>query len=591
MTQTTATQRGSEQVVRPFHVNVPEAELTELRRRINATKWPERETVTDASQGVQLATIQALARYWATDYDWRKIEAKLNALPQFITEIDGLDIHFIHVRSKHENALPLIVTHGWPGSITEQMKIIDPLTNPTAHGGNASDAFHVVIPSMPGYGFSGKPTTTGWDPAHIARAWTVLMKRLGYTKFVAQGGDWGAVITELMGVQAPPELLGIHTNMANVIPLDIDKLAFSGAPAPANLSADEKLAYERLSFVYAKGIGYGFQMGLRPQTLYGIADSPVGLAAYFLDHDARSYELIARVFAGGSEGLTRDDVLDNITLTWLTNTALSGARLYWENKGASFFAVKGVVVPTAVSVFPDELYPAPRSWAERAYPKLIHYNKVDKGGHFAAWEQPKLFSEEVRAGFRSLAKEFYGKLGWRLDADFPFDNGFRVVQFTPPGSGCSIQFGTNITSAAPGSAQGLYLIVSDIEAARDELAARGAKVSEVFHPGTPGAQFQPDGSGRVGGPAPDHATYSSFATFSDPDGNGWLLQEITTRLPGRVDPAATSFASASDLASAFRRAEAAHGEHEKRTGQRDANWADWYAEYMVAEQAGTKLPT
>ena len=320
--------------VRPFRNNVPEAELTELRRRINATKWPERETVTDASQGVQLATIQALARYWGTEYDWRKIEAKLNALPQFITEIDGLDIHFIHVRSKHENALPLIVTHGWPGSITEQMKIIDPLTNPTAHGGNASDAFDVVIPSMPGYGFSGKPTTTGWDPAHIARAWTVLMKRLGYTKFVAQGGDWGAVITELMGVQAPPELLGIHTNMANVIPLDIDKLAFSGAPAPANLSADEKLAYERLSFVYAKGIGYGFQMGLRPQTLYGIADSPVGLAAYFLDHDARSYEMIARVFAGGTEGLTRDDVLDNITLTWLTNTALSGARLYWENKGA-----------------------------------------------------------------------------------------------------------------------------------------------------------------------------------------------------------------------------------------------------------------
>jgi pimeloyl-ACP methyl ester carboxylesterase len=405
MTQSSATQRGSEQAdaIRPFQkVNVPENELTELRRRINATKWPERETVTDATQGVQLATVEALARYWATEYDWRKIEAKMNALPQFITEIDGLDIHFIHVRSKHENALPLIVTHGWPGSITEQMKIIDPLANPTAHGGNASDAFHIVVPSMPGYGFSGKPTTTGWDPAHIARAWTVLMKRLGYNKFVAQGGDWGAVITELMGVQAPPELLGIHTNMANVVPLDIDKLAFSGAPAPANLLADEKLAYDRLQFVYQKGIAYGYQMGLRPQTLYGIADSPVGLAAYFLDHDARSYEMIARVFAGGSEGLTRDDVLDNITLTWLTNTALSGARLYWENKGYSFFAVRGVVVPTAVSVFPDELFPAPRSWAERAYPKLIHYNKLDKGGHFAAWEQPKLFSEEVRAGFRSL---------------------------------------------------------------------------------------------------------------------------------------------------------------------------------------------
>ena len=406
MTQSSATQRGSEQVdaIRPFQVNVPEADLTDLHRRIQATKFPERETVPDATQGVQLATVQALARYWSTEYDWRKCEARLNALPQFITEIDGLDIHFIHVRSKHDNALPLIVTHGWPGSVVEQLKIVDPLTNPTAHGGSASDAFHLVIPSMPGYGYSGKPTTTGWDPAHIARAWIVLMKRLGYTKFVAQGGDWGAIITELMGAQAPPELLGIHTNMPNVIPVDIDKAAFSGALAPARLSADEKVAYERLSFVYAKGIGYGFQMGLRPQTLYGIADSPVGLAAYFLDHDARSYELIARVFNGQSEGLTRDDILDNITITWLTNTALSGARLYWENKGASFFAVKGVgaAIPVAVSVFPDELYPAPRSWAERAYPKLIHYNKLGKGGHFAAWEQPKLFSEEVRAGFRSL---------------------------------------------------------------------------------------------------------------------------------------------------------------------------------------------
>jgi len=406
MTQSSATQRGSEQVdaIRPFQVNVPEADLTDLHRRIQATKFPERETVPDATQGVQLATVQALARYWSTEYDWRKCQARLNALPQFITEIDGLDIHFIHVRSKHDNALPLIVTHGWPGSVVEQLKIVDPLTNPTAHGGSASDAFHLVIPSMPGYGYSGKPTTTGWDPAHIARAWIVLMKRLGYTKFVAQGGDWGAIITELMGAQAPPELLGIHTNMPNVIPVDIDKAAFSGALAPARLSADEKVAYERLSFVYAKGIGYGFQMGLRPQTLYGIADSPVGLAAYFLDHDARSYELIARVFNGQSEGLTRDDILDNITITWLTNTALSGARLYWENKGASFFAVKGVgaAIPVAVSVFPDELYPAPRSWAERAYPKLIHYNKLGKGGHFAAWEQPKLFSEEVRAGFRSL---------------------------------------------------------------------------------------------------------------------------------------------------------------------------------------------
>src|SRR6476619_2621968 len=388
--------------IRPFAVDIPEEELAELRRRIAATRWPTEELVDNRSQGVQLAALRELARYWETGYDWRKAEAKLNALPQFTTEIDGLEIHFIHVRSKHENALPLIVTQGWPGSITEQMNIIDPLTDPTAHGGNASDAFDVVIPSMPGYGFSGKPATTGWDPAHIARAWTVLMKRLGYKKFVAQGGDWGAIITELMGVQAPPELMGIHTNMANVIPLDIDKLAFFGAPAPANLSADEKLAYERLSFVYAKGIGYGFQMGLRPQTLYGIADSPVGLAAYFLDHDARSYELISRVFAGESAGLTRDDILDNITITWLTNTALSGARLYWEYFGKGYFNAKGVSIPVAVSVFPDELYPAPQSWTERAYPKLIHFNKLPKGGHFAAWEQPKLLTEELRAGFRSL---------------------------------------------------------------------------------------------------------------------------------------------------------------------------------------------
>jgi pimeloyl-ACP methyl ester carboxylesterase len=405
----TQTSRGGEQAadknaIRPFHVNFPEAELTELRRRINATKWPERETVTDASQGVQLATIQALARYWATEYDWRKIEAKMNALPQFITEIDGLDIHFVHVRSKHKNALPLIVTHGWPGSIIEQLKIIDPLINPTAHGASELDAFDVVIPSMPGYGFSGKPTTTGWDPAHIARAWVTLMKRLGYTKFVAQGGDWGAIIVDLMGVQAPPELLGIHTNMPGIFPAEIDQAAFSGAPAPSGISPDEQVAYERLQFVYQKEIAYGFQMGLRPQTLYGIADSPVGLAAYFLDHDARSYQLISRVFAGESEGLTRDDILDNITITWLTSTALSAARLYWEYWGKGYFNAKGVSIPVAVSVFPDELYPAPRSWAERAYPKLIHYNKLEKGGHFAAWEQPEIFSEELRAGFRTLRK-------------------------------------------------------------------------------------------------------------------------------------------------------------------------------------------
>ena len=394
---------GTDKLIRPFKMTFPQDELDDLHRRIAATNWPDRETVTDASQGVQLATVQALARYWVTDYDWRKIEAKLNALPQFIIEIDGLNIHFIHVRSKHKKALPVIVTHGWPGSIIEQMKIIDPLVNPTAYGGSAEDAFDVVIPSIPGYGFSGKPTTAGWAPDRIARAWIELMRRLGYTRFVAQGGDWGAVITDLMALQGAPELVGIHTNMPGIFPDEIDKAAFSGAPAPAGLSADEKVAYERLQFVYQKGIAYGFQMGLRPQTLYGIADSPVGLAAYFLDHDARSYALITRVFNGQSEGLTRDDILDNITITWLTNTALSGARLYWENWGKfGYFNAKGVTIPVAVSVFPDELYPAPRSWAEQAYPKLIHYNKLATGGHFAAWEQPGLFVEELRAGFKSL---------------------------------------------------------------------------------------------------------------------------------------------------------------------------------------------
>ncbi len=394
---------AGDSAVRPFSFKASGEALTDLRRRIDATRWPEKEAVTDASQGVQLATIQKLARYWSTDYDWRRCEARLNALPNFTTKIDGLDIHFIHVRSKHENALPLIVTHGWPGSIVEQLKIIDPLTNPTSHGGNASDAFDLVIPSMPGYGFSGKPTSPGWDTPHIARAWLVLMKRLGYTRFVAQGGDWGAIIVDQMGVQAAPELLGIHTNMPGIFPVDIDQAASSGAPAPAGLSPDEKVAFDRVQFVYQKGIAYGYQMGLRPQTLYGIADLPIGLAAYFLDHDARSYALIARVFDGATEGLTRDDILDNITITWLTNTALSGARLYWETLGkVGFFNIKGVSIPVAVSVFPDELYPAPRSWAEQAYPKLIHYNRLDKGGHFAAWEQPKLFSEELRSCFRSL---------------------------------------------------------------------------------------------------------------------------------------------------------------------------------------------
>jgi pimeloyl-ACP methyl ester carboxylesterase len=406
MTQTSPTQQGSEQAadrnaIRPFQVEVRDAELTELRRRIEATRWPDRET--DASQGVQLATVQELARYWATEYDWRRVEARLNALPQFITEIDGLDIHFIHVRSKHEDALPLIVTHGWPGSVIEQLKIIDPLTNPTAHGGKASDAFHVVIPNMPGYGFSGKPTTTGWDPVRIGRAWIALMKRLGYQRFVAQGGDWGGVVVDMMAVQGAPELIGIHTNMPGAVPADVWTAVVSGAQAPSGLSDEEGLRYEKMKAWFAKEVAYALQMGLRPQTLYGIADSPVGLAAWMIDHDLLSYQAISRLFVDGTPygAMTRDDVLDNITLSWLTTTGISAGRLYWENK-LPFFAPKGVTIPVAVSVFPDEIDAAPRSWVERAYPKLLHYNQLDQGGHFAAWEQPKLLVEELRVGLKSL---------------------------------------------------------------------------------------------------------------------------------------------------------------------------------------------
>jgi pimeloyl-ACP methyl ester carboxylesterase len=392
--------------IRPFRVNVPEADLTELRRRIAATRWPEKETVADQSQGVPLATVRELARYWAADYDWRKVEARLNALPQFITEIDGLDIHFIHVRSKHEHALPLIITHGWPGSIIEQLKIIDPLVNPTAYGGSASDAFDVVIPSMPGYGFSGKPTSTGWGPEHMGRAWAELMKRLGYTRYVAQGGDWGAFVVDQMGLQAPAGLLAIHTNMPATVPADVDRALLAGSPMPPGLSIEERRAYEQLVRTF-KQVDYARLMASRPQTLYGIADSPVGLASWLLDHNDADGQPAAAVASALNRTtsaigeLTRDEILDNITLYWLTNTGVSASRLYWEYKGG-FFNAKGVSIPVAVSVFPGEQYEAPRSWTERAYPKLIYYNKLDKGGHFAAWEQPRLFASEVRAAFRSF---------------------------------------------------------------------------------------------------------------------------------------------------------------------------------------------
>jgi pimeloyl-ACP methyl ester carboxylesterase len=375
--------------------------LADLKRRIAAMRWPEMETVADQSQGPQLATMQKLAHYWATEYDWRKVEARLNALPNFITEIDGLDIHFIHVRSKHEHALPVIVTHGWPGSVIEQLKIVDPLVNPTAHGGSASDAFDVVIPSMPGYGFSGKPITTGWDQARIGRAWAVLMKRLGYTRYVAQGGDWGALINDLMATQGHPELIGLHTNLPSAIPPEINKAAAAGGPPPSGISAEEKRAYETIVALY-KTIPTQLFMAAHPQTLYGIAESPIGVAAWLLDHDPASLRLIARAFDGESTGLTRDDVLDNATLFWLTNTTISASRLYREGFAKTDLGPKNITIPVALSVFPDEVFHTPRTWAEQAYPNLVHYNQLDKGGHFAAWEQPKLLVDEMRVGLRSL---------------------------------------------------------------------------------------------------------------------------------------------------------------------------------------------
>jgi pimeloyl-ACP methyl ester carboxylesterase len=401
------TPAGESDAIRPFRVRVSQEALVELRRRITATQWPEKETVADQSQGLPLATMQKLARYWATEYDWRKVEARLNTFPQYITEIDGLDIHFIHVRSKHPNALPLIVTHGWPGSVIEQLKIIDPLVNPTAHGGRAEDSFDVVIPSMPGYGFSGKPTSTGWGVERMARAWDVLMKRLGYTRYVAQGGDWGAFVIDLMGVQAPAGLLAIHTNYPGTVPADVDKALLAGEPPPSGLSAEERREYEKLDRTLKHRVAYARYMAARPQNLYGIADSPVGLAAWLLDHDDAGGQPAAAVFAAldrttsATGELTRDEILDNITLYWLTNTGVSASRLYWEYKGG-FWNAKGVSIPVAVSVFPGEAYQAPRSWTERAYPKLFYYNRLDKGGHFAAWEQPELFAAELRAAFRSL---------------------------------------------------------------------------------------------------------------------------------------------------------------------------------------------
>lgn len=401
LTETLIVEPIGGEAIRPFQYRASDEELAELKRRIAATRWPDKETVDDDAQGVQLATIRKLADYWTNQYDWRKIEAEINGYPNFITTIDGLDIHFIHVKSKHENALPVLVNHGWPGSVIEQFKIIGPLTDPTAFGGKAEDAFDVVIPSMPGFGFSGKPATTGWGPERMAAAWDLLMKRLGYDRYVAQGGDWGALIVDIMGLQSPSALLGIHTNMARAIPPELDALAQRGAPAPDGLDEEERYAFDHVSFFYTKGLGYALEMGNRPQTLYGIEDSPIGLAAWIIDHDIWTYRQISRLFDGEQLGLTRDDILDNITLFWLTKTGVSAARLYWENKNA-FFAPSGVKIPVVVSAFPEEICPIPRKWAEAAYSNLLYYKKHPEGAHFAAWEQPAALVDDMRNGFRSL---------------------------------------------------------------------------------------------------------------------------------------------------------------------------------------------
>jgi pimeloyl-ACP methyl ester carboxylesterase len=387
--------------IRPFTFRASDEDLADLKRRIAAARWPDRELVDDASQGVQLATMQKLADYWLNTHDWRTVEAKINSYPNFVTNIDGVDIHFIHVKSKHPDARPLVVTHGWPGSIIEQLKIIDPLTDPTAYGGSADDAFDVVIPSMPGYGFSGKPTELGWNPQRIARAWVTLMERLGYDRFFASGGDWGTPVTEQIALQAPTQTIAIHTNMPFAMPAEIAGPALSGGTAPEGLSPEELGAFDQLKFFFGKGLAYALEMGNRPQTLYAVDDSPIGLAAWIIDHDIDSYRLIARVFDGVAEGLTRDDILDNITLYWLTKTGVSSSRLYWENK-LPFFVPLGQTVPVVVSSFPEELYQVPKSWAEKAYSNLVYYQRHPKGGHFAAWEQPRAVVDDLRNGFRSL---------------------------------------------------------------------------------------------------------------------------------------------------------------------------------------------